>query len=308
MSGGRLHWVTGKGGVGKSTVAAAIALGLARSGQRVLAIELGPPAGLHRILQLPPTPSGATALAPSGVMWASFDGEAALAEYLRRRLRLGPALELVLGHPLYRAFVGAAPGLRELMAVGKVRDELRAKERWRRRWDAIVIDAGASGRALEHLRMPAVAARTFRSGLVHREASRIEALLSDPRRCALHVVALAEPMPVVEAQEIVERARELRLPIGRLILNACREAAPVGTEAALARLTGGGGEAESRGLARRELARVARQRLGWLSIQERSIAQLEGALGLEALRLPRLAPPLGERALATLADHFEAEP
>ncbi|MBZ0233023.1 MAG: P-loop NTPase, partial [Deltaproteobacteria bacterium] len=238
--GRKLHVVTGKGGVGKSTVAAAIALALAARGQRVLAIELGGPGGLARILG---------AAAPS--IDITGTGAAALAEYLTRKVRLGRFRGRLLAHPLYRAFAGAAPGVRELLAMGKVRDELVLQDRW----DAVVVDAGASGHALEHLRMPAAAARAFGAGLVHREAAVNAALLRDRAVCRVHVVATPEEMPVREALQVIGTLATLDVPLGAVIVNQCRPVAPDGVDAAIARLDG-------------ELAATARRARGWEQIQE----------------------------------------
>jgi anion-transporting ArsA/GET3 family ATPase len=277
---GPLHFVTGKGGVGKSTVAAAIAIAAARRGARVLAVELGQPGGLGRMLADEPT-----------VKVACFEGSAALGEYLTRRVRLGPFSRVILGHSIYQAFVGAAPGLRELMAVGKIRDELIL----RKRWDVVVVDAGASGHALEHLRMPAAASRAFGAGLVHREAERNADLLRDPDACAVHVVATAEEMPVREAVQLVASLRALAIPIGAIFVNQCRPVAPPGIDAVIEGLGGLSGA----------LVRVARRARSWERIQEREIAELEADTGEPAVRLPRvwtppapaLAAVVGEAAL-----------
>jgi anion-transporting ArsA/GET3 family ATPase len=250
-----LHYVTGKGGVGKSTVAAALALAIAARGDRVLAIELDGPGGLRRILE------------GSEVPVESFDGARAFAEYLERRMHLGRLARAVMAHPLYGAFVEAAPGLGELMVIGKVRDALVLQ----RRWDAVVVDAGSSGHALEHLRMPAAAQRTFTSGRVHREAAANAALLRDPAVCAVHVVAIPEEMPLREAAQTVAALRALELPVGAVIVNLCRPRAPAGVDDAIARLAG-------------PLAAVARRARSWERIQEQGIA----GLGVAAARLPRI--------------------
>lgn len=252
--------VTGKGGVGKSTVAAAIALALAARKARVLAIELDGSGGLGRALG-----------SASPVPWMSIDGAAALAEYLTRKVRLGRLGPRLLAHPLYRAFAAAAPGVRELLAMGKVRDELILHDRW----DAVVLDAGASGHALEHLRMPAAAARAFGAGRVHREAEVNAALLRDRAICRVHVVATPEEMPVREAMQVVTALAAMEIPLGAVIINQCRPAAPYGIDAAIAQLDG-------------ELAALARRARGWERIQERSVVVLEDERGTRALRLPRV--------------------
>ena len=292
----RLHFVLGKGGVGKSTVSAALAVAAARHGKRVLAIELDAPGGLARSSSARFEAAGQGVRTPSGVSITWFDGAAALAEYLERVVRLGALLDAVFAHPLYRAFVAAAPGLRELMAIGKVRDELLLQKDW----DVVVVDAGASGHALAHLRMPAAAADTFRSGRVHRESKRVHALLADPAQTAIHVVATPEEMPVAEAAESVAHLRELGLPVGVVIANLCREVPPAGAERLLARLA-----AHSPSATRDQLLVTAQHALGWADIQEQSLARLHRATDVTPLRLPRVVgdpvPVLARRLTEVVA-------
>jgi anion-transporting ArsA/GET3 family ATPase len=301
-----LQVVTGKGGVGKSTFAAALAMSAARAGRQVLAIEMGAPAGLAGLLGVRPTEHGVPVAAAPGLYLAYYDGEAALAEYLLRRVPFKGLMNAVFAHPLYRAFVSAGPGVRELMAIGKVRDEMLGLATGTPRWDLLVVDAGASGHALQLLGMPAATARTFASGLAHREATRVAAALADPASTAVHVVALPEEMPLEEAAEVIERLRgETRLPVGRLVVNQCRPIAPPGAPAALAAL-----RAEAGGVAREALAAAAGRALGWLRLQEDGIAALERRVGLRAERLPRLdAEPFGRpevERLAALVDGVRA--
>jgi anion-transporting ArsA/GET3 family ATPase len=293
--------VTGKGGVGKSTVAAALAIAAQQAGQRVLAVELEPNAGLAAALRVTSGRAGVIVASPSGVAVSYFEGSAALAEYLERVVRLGPLLGRVLAHPLYRAFVGAAPGLSELMVIGKIRDELVLRKlHGRPRWDALVLDAGSTGHALELLRMASAAARTFGRGRVNRNARRIHALLSDPAQTSVHVVATPEEMPIAEAVELIGRLRELGLPIGRLIVNACRETPPEGADVALTALeTLKSSDAESEVL-RSALLHAARRELGWARIQGRAIEALERRAGLAVWPLPLIPTALDSAALSQL--------
>jgi len=302
----RLHVVLGKGGVGKSAVSAALALAARQCKMRVLAVELDAKAGLCSTLSAEPPRAGVIVPTSSGVSVAYFEGAAALAEYLGRVVRLGVVLPTVLAHPLYRAFVAAAPGVRELMVMGKLRDELDLQKEGRSpRWDALIVDAGSTGQALEHLRMPAAAVDAFRSGRVHREARRVHALLADPTRCAVHVVATAEEMPVAESIEAVARLRQLGLATGRLMMNACRPVAPDGAEAVLSALHAAALPDERLAGARDAVVTSARRALGWQRVQEQSIARAERATGLEALRLPFVfSDPLDAGALGPLVDRL----
>ncbi|HEU0032572.1 MAG TPA: ArsA-related P-loop ATPase [Kofleriaceae bacterium] len=290
MAAHRLHIVTGKGGVGKSTVAAALAIAAAARGARVLAIELGEIGGTCRILGATPPAPGAIVPAADGTHATYFDGVAALAEYLTQRLRLGRLVQSVIDHPLYAAFVDAAPGLRELMAVGKIRDEFVLQDRW----DVVVVDAGASGHALEHLRMPATAAGTFTGGRVHREAEANATLLRDPSLCSIHVVTHPEEMPLREAVQTVGALRALDLATGAVFVNACVPTAPPDVDAAIAQV------------ANRALAGFLAAQRRWEQIQEHGIAELERELFVRALRLPRLRAG-SELARARALDPYLAE-
>jgi len=268
-----LHFVTGKGGVGTSTIAAAIAITAAARGARTLAIELGQPGGLSRMLR-----------GHAAITIDCYEGAAALAEYLARKVRLGRLVRAVTQHPLYDAFVGAAPGLRELMAIGKIRDAFVLQDRW----DVVVVDAGASGHALEHLRMPAAAEDAFDGGRVHREAAVNAALLRDRARVAIHVVATPEEMPLREAAQTIGALRALDLATGALFANQCAVPPPPGVDDAIARISDP------------LVAAPLRAARSWAWIQEEGLAAVERELGVIAVRLPKIRGADPARALAPI--------
>jgi anion-transporting ArsA/GET3 family ATPase len=206
----RLHFVVGKGGVGKTTVAAALALALARRGQRTLAVEMDTGARLPALLGGADNP---------GLRMLSIDGRAALEEYLGLIIPVKRLLATIFSSKVYQYFVAAAPGLKELMTVGKIWYEATRQEGARPAWDAIVVDAPATGHSLQYLRMPQAARETFGVGLVQREATRITELLRDARTTAVHLVTLAEEMPVAETLESRQQLRALGLPLGHVIVN-----------------------------------------------------------------------------------------
>ena len=305
----RLHFVVGKGGVGKSSVAAALALAAAGPGRRILAVEVGRPDGLARALAVAPGAAGrfqAVAGTP-GLTYAWLEGAAALVTYLSDLLPTAWLLRALTHSRAYRYFVAAAPGLKELMVIGQVRHEYRRQEGGAPAWDAVVIDAGASARGLGVLGMPEVAARTFATGLVHREAEDVLSYLRDPVRSRVHVVALPEELPLTEATEIVGRLRDdLRLPLGEVVVNRCRPASPAGTGAAVAALASAapavdaaaGGVPAAVILAGAVVA--ARRALGWEAVQAEGLSRFEAETGLAPRRLPRLRaadPPEVARGL-----------
>jgi len=314
----RLQFVVGKGGVGKDTVTAALALEALTRSSRVLAVEFGGAGGLARLFSADLLPGRPLQVRP-GLHLACFEGEAALAEYLELVVPIRRLLSSVVASPLYRHFVAAAPGLRELMSVGKVWYEYqRCNDLGERLWDVIVVDAGASGHSLQYLQMPHTAASTFGSGLVHRESQRIEALLKDSATTSVHVVATPEEMPLVEARQILDSlGGEMGLPIGEVFVNRCRRLAPEGSDVALRQLQGLGLQRQGLGDEQRVAAvyeglRLSATRsLGWQRLQESSLAHFEAAVGRTPRRLPLLVSEefgLGEvESLARLIGRFGEE-
>jgi anion-transporting ArsA/GET3 family ATPase len=218
----RLLFVVGKGGVGKTTVAAALALAAADRGRKVLFAELEGEDRLRPLLGLPSDPSSAPVVEEvlPGLYRTSVFGRAALEEYLGLVVPVRRVLRAVFESRLYRYFVAAAPGLKELMTVGKIWYEATQG-----RWDLVVVDCPATGHSLQYLRMPKVALETFPSGLVHREAARVWEVLRDPERTAVVVVTTAEEMPVNETIEICSHLDSvLGLPRGILVVNRFHEA------------------------------------------------------------------------------------
>lgn len=284
-----LQFVVGKGGVGKSTLTAALALESARRGLRTLVIEFGGHGGVARLFGIEDPRPGVPSVVAPRVTALSLEGDEALAEYLRMVVPIKRVLSAVFSSRLYRVFVAGAPGLKELMTVGKVWYEADRKLGGGEPvWQRIFVDAGASGHSLQYLQMPAAAAATFKSGLVHREAVRVQTMLVDPRRTCVHVVAIPEELPVTEACQIVEKLRgAVGLPLGTLFVNRCRTLAPAGAAEAVASL----GDLDLPE-PERSLLGVAREAAGasleWEQVQEAAIARLEQETGLRAERLPLL--------------------
>ncbi len=215
----RLLFFTGKGGVGKSTVTAATVLLAAEHGKRVLLVEVDAKNNLTALFEHAPVGFEPRQVHP-GVFAMQMDTEASLREYLKVQARVP-----VFGRigPLARAFdfvATAAPGVKEILTVGKVCWELRESIMGRADWDLIVVDAAATGHVISQLDAPGAIQDLVQVGPVRNQTDWMVELLSDPALTALNVVTAAEEMPVNETIELVARARqELDVPLGVVIVN-----------------------------------------------------------------------------------------
>jgi anion-transporting ArsA/GET3 family ATPase len=217
----RLVIVTGKGGVGKSTVAAALALLAAREGKRVLVCEVN--AQQERIAPLLGAPPAGprVRVAVDGVSTINVTPAEAMREYGLMVLKFQTIYEAVFENRLVRYFLRVVPSLAELVMLGKILHEARAEERGRPRWDLVIIDAPATGHAVQLLRVPQALLDTVPGGPLRHDAQWMEALLVDPARTAVVLVTLPEEMPVNEAIELDAAVRGvLGMPRAALFVNA----------------------------------------------------------------------------------------
>lgn len=223
----KLHVVTGKGGTGKTTVAAALALSLAEAGRQVLLTEAEGRQGIAQLFDTAPLPyeERRVAVADGGgeVYALAIDPEAALIEYLEKFYNLRRA-----GSALKR--IGAidfattiAPGLRDVLLTGKVMEAAtRARRGGGRLYDAVVLDAPPTGRIARFLNVNAEVAGLARMGPVRQQADSVMNLLRS-RQTAVHLVTLLEEMPVQETVDGVTELHAVDLPVGAVLVNMVRE-------------------------------------------------------------------------------------
>jgi anion-transporting ArsA/GET3 family ATPase len=222
----RLVVVTGKGGTGKTTVAAALALAAAARGRRVLVVETGRDENVPRLLGHRGGLVGyAGARTPPGPWVMRMEPYEALAEYLRLQLRVPGLVTRVLRQPGFRGLLDAAPGWRELVTLGKVWHLEQAREGDAPRFDQLVVDAPATGHGLTLLDVPRVVVSALRSGPLRRHARWVEELVRDPERTLLLPVALGEELPARETAELVGRLRQqVGVALDRVVVNAIQPA------------------------------------------------------------------------------------
>jgi anion-transporting ArsA/GET3 family ATPase len=214
--------VTGKGGTGKTTVAAALALAAARAGRRVLLAEMGRDEALPRLLD-PGSPAvgyaGRTVV--PGITVMRIDPFEALAEYLGLQLHVRALVNRVMRNRAFRQLMTAAPGWRELITLGKIWHLEQMEERpGHPLYDLIVVDAPATGHGVSFLSAPRVVVSALRAGPLRRHSQQVEELLEDPERTLLLPVALAEDLPTRETAQLIERVREeVGIAVDRVVVN-----------------------------------------------------------------------------------------
>ncbi|RKN43086.1 ArsA family ATPase [Streptomyces hoynatensis] len=308
-SGRRLHVVSGKGGTGKTTVAAALALALAEEGRRTLLVEVEGRQGIAQLFETEPLPyeERRIAIGPGGgeVFALAIDAERALLDYLQMFYKLGGA-----GRALRR--IGAidfattiAPGLRDVLLTGKACEAVRRRGqdgRWA--YDAVIMDAPPTGRIARFLGVHHEVAGLARVGPVHHQAQAVMRVLKSAET-AVHLVTLLEEMPVQETADGIAELRAAGLPVGVVAVNMVRPPVlaapprPEGDPAALAEALARAGLGGAAGLAGPLLAE-GREYAARLALEAAQRAELAG-LGLPVHELPLLAEGVDLAGLYRLA-------
>lgn len=226
LTSARLHVVSGKGGTGKTTVAAALALALAAGGRRTLLMEVEGRQGIARLFDVPPLPyeERKVAIAPRGgdVLALAVDPEAALLEYLEmfyNMRRAGNALRR-LGAIDFATTI--APGVRDVLLTGKAMEAAKRNQDGVPVYDAVVLDAPPTGRVVRFLNVNAEVAGLAKVGPIRSQADSVMGLIKS-RNTAVHLVTLLEEMPVQETVDGINDLRAAGLPLGGIFVNMVRD-------------------------------------------------------------------------------------
>jgi len=300
--------VTGKGGAGKTTAAAALAIALANGGRRTLLIEVEGRQGIAQLFDTAPLPYQELRLcvAPGGgeVLGLAVDAEAAMLDYLDLFYRLGPAGRALRRMGAIDFVTTIAPGLRDVLLTGKVKEAVTRARDGRPEYDAVVLDAPPTGRIVGFLDSTREVAELTKHGPIHKHSAGVARLLRSPQ-AEVHLVTLPEEMPVQETVDAAAALRAAGYRPGMVLLN--RIPAPLqldpapapGTDiaAAIAPALAGVGVARavSAALAAQLDARLAMQR-----VQDANAARV-GSLGLPIVRLPEQPGRMDLAALHELA-------
>jgi anion-transporting ArsA/GET3 family ATPase len=274
--------VTGKGGVGKSTLAAAIGHGLAARGRKTLVLETDPRESLHHLLDAAPS-GGAIVKAGRRLWFQNLQPRNEIEALVRRRIRIPLLARTVAASPVFHHFAEGAPGLRELAILGHglrlTRGETGPGV------DTVVLDAPATGHGVSLLAAPLLVSEVLGSGPVSELAAELADLVRGPARCGVVIVTLAEEMPVQESLELREELarRTGRIPDGLVVnqLYPAFDPRARGPEAA------------------RALWKDRR------AVQDRELARLREEWSGPVRELPLLALASGSALVEELAAHLE---
>ena len=222
-----LHVVTGKGGTGKTTVAAALATALADAGRRVLLCEVEGRQGIAQLFDVPPLPYEerrvAVGLGGGEVYALAIDPEAALLEYLQMYYRLGRAGKALDRFGIIDFATTIAPGVRDVLLTGKVYEAARRQNGTGFTYDAVVMDAPPTGRIARFLNVNDEVAGLARVGPVRRQADSIMAMMRS-KTTQVHLVTVLEEMPVQETIDGIAELHATNLPVGHVIVNLVESA------------------------------------------------------------------------------------
>ena len=286
--------VVGKGGVGKTTASAALAMSLASRGRRVLVAMCNAKERLSHLLQVEPIGPHIRAVAP-GIDAVNMEPGAALEEYGMMILKVRALYKLIFENRLVAGFLRGTPGIEAWAMLGKAQyHAFETLPDGRPRYDTVIVDAPATGHGLELLRVPKVILDVVPPGLLRREAERAWGLFTDPTRAGVLIVTMPEELPTNESIELYDALRsELRLPVCGLVLNMVlpRLFDPAHAAALAALRERASGDPALKKLVSAAWTRLSRERL-----QTECRQRLQSEIPVRAYELPTLFTPDFRRA------------
>ena len=305
----RLHVVTGKGGTGKTTAAAALALALASGGRKVLIVEVEGRQALAQLFDVPALPyeeRKLVTLPGNGSLWGlAIDAEQAMIEYLDMFYGLKRSARGLKKMGAVDFVTTLAPGLRDVLLTGKVKESVtRTESDGHHAYDAIVLDAPPTGRITKFLDATKEVANLTKFGPINRQSEGVIQLLHGPQT-AVYLVTLLEEMPVQETIDAAADLRKAGFELGPVIVNRARRRIVHERDVDVEELAAGLRKANLPDSMAAGLAREVTDYADRLEIQAENAARLD-ELDLPRIELPDLNPPVERGELNELAERFLA--
>jgi anion-transporting ArsA/GET3 family ATPase len=308
----RLIFVTGKGGVGKSTVSAALGVAAARLGKRTIVCEVAQQERMSAVFHREGVGYRETEIADNLYAF-SIDPQRALEEYLLQQIRIKPVYDLMFKNRIFTYFAAATPGLRELVTVGKVWELAQLDRRVKKgsKYDLVIVDAPATGHGLGLLRTPKTFGDIARVGPIKRQADSIYEFITDDSLTSVVAVAWPEEMPVNETIDLQRNLeQELGLPLDRIIMNGIYPQLFSDPEAAVLRehAEQNGNGSDPLGVLRQAALRAAVSEQRRANANHEQLERLAQESGQDPVALPFLFwPQLDMDAVEDLADELEEQ-
>jgi anion-transporting ArsA/GET3 family ATPase len=306
----RIIFLTGKGGVGKSTVAAALGLVATRRGKRTIICEVAQQERMSSVFHTEGVGYHETEIADDLYAF-SIDPQRALEEYLQLQIKVKPIYDLMFKNRIFTYFAAATPGLRELVTIGKVWELAQLDRRVKRgaKYDLVIVDAPATGHGIGILRTPKTFSDIARVGPIKRQADAIYEFITDTDLTSVCAVAWPEEMPVNETLDLRRNLyEELGLDLDRVFMNGLYPELFSEDEAATLRerierdeATNGAGSVVLQAALRAALSEYRRE-----TAQREQLRRLRDESGEDVVELPFLfRPQVDMEAVAELADVIE---
>lgn len=298
----RLLFVTGKGGVGKTTVAMALGIRAAMEGKRTIVCEVAATENASRLFAQ--SEVGFREVELANDLWAiSIDPDQSMREYVLLQLKVKAMRDLLFRSRMFTYLAAATPGLNELVTIGKIWElaQLDRKVKHGRKYDLVIVDAPATGHGISFLQTPRTFASIARVGPIHSQALQLEALITNQEQTGAVIVSLPEEMPVNETARLEsELTGDIGIAIDRVIMNALYPDAFTKSEVKKLGKLRKSDDAEIRAAARAANSQATRA-----AAQREQLARLEEMVRTEVSTLPFIfKPELDLKAARQLAEEI----